>query len=68
MAAARIFIGSSSEARTLARVIGDEIDRHEGMQTILWDSQFPAGVILLERIERLPDGIAGAVLLMTPDI
>jgi len=63
-----IFVGSSSEALKLAEAIGERIDRHQGTKAVLWNTLFPAGMILLERIESLPNEIAGAVLLATPDV
>ena len=56
----KIFIGSSNEAEPLARAVGDLIDEHEGTEAVLWSAVFPAGVILLEHIERMPNEIAGA--------
>jgi hypothetical protein len=44
------------------------IDAHEGAEAVLWSALFPAGVILLEQIERLPAEVAGAVLVATPDL
>ena len=64
----KIFIGSSREAKKFADAVGEIIDNHEGTKAILWDTLFPAGIILLEQIERLPNDIAGAVLLATPDV
>ena len=64
----KIFIGSSREALKLAEAVEEMIDNHEGTEAILWNTLFPAGMILLEQIERLPNEIAGAVLLATPDV
>jgi hypothetical protein len=64
----KIFIGSSTEALKLAEAVGEMIDNHEGTKAVLWSTLFPAGMILLEQIERLPNEIAGAVLLATPDV
>jgi hypothetical protein len=50
-------------ANSVAAVI-DEV----GLQPVVWNDLFPAGDILLERIEHLPDEMAGAVLLATPDV
>ena len=44
------------------------IDHHEGTEAVLWSTLFPAGKILLEQIELLPNEIAGAILLATPDL
>jgi predicted nucleotide-binding protein len=63
-----IFVGSSNEAEALAKAVGDLIDGHDGTEAVLWSALFPAGLILLEQIERLPAEIAGAVLVATPDV
>ena len=69
MALNRIFIGSSSEALSLAQVVREMIDNHKSTEAVLWKTAaFPPGVILLEQIERLPDDVVGAVLLATPDL
>ncbi|HEX5884177.1 MAG TPA: TIR domain-containing protein [Pyrinomonadaceae bacterium] len=64
----KIFIGSSNEAEKLAEAVGEMIDHHDGTKAVLWRTLFPAGNILLEQIERLPNEIAGAILLATPDL
>lgn len=64
----KIFIGSSTEAEPLARSVGALIEAHAGKAALLWSDVFPAGEILLERIERLPDEVVGAVLVATPDL
>jgi hypothetical protein len=63
----RIFVGSSSEAWDLAQLVGEVIER-AGMEPVLWKTVFPAGNILLERIEQLAGWVDGAVLLATPDL
>ena len=57
----KIFVGSSSEAQDLAESVGKVIER-AGMEPVLWKDIFPAGDILLERIEQLPGMVDGAVL------
>lgn len=64
----RIFIGSSREAQRLAGKVAQLIESREGMHAVLWSDLFPAGIILLEQIERLPEDVTGAVLLATPDV
>ncbi len=65
----KIFVGSSSEAEEQGLVEAvAEIIRRAGMEPIVWKEIFPAGEILLERIEQLPDTAVGAVLLATPDL
>ena len=68
MALDKIFVGSSTEAQKVAEAVGEVIDSHEGTEAVLWNTLFPAGIILLEQIERLPNEISGAVLLATPDL
>src|SRR5882762_3064764 len=68
MAVNNIFVGSSTEAQKLAEAVAEIINTHEGTQAVLWNALFPAGIILLEQIERLPDEVSGAVLLATPDL
>ena len=63
----RIFIGSSSEGLNLAQLVAQVIEE-AGMEPILWNTVFPAGNILLEKIEQLPSMVDGAVLLATPDL
>jgi hypothetical protein len=63
----KVFVGSSSEALNIAEVIG-EVIRRAGMEPVLWKEIFPAGDILLEKIEQLPDMVDGAILLATPDL
>ena len=63
----RIFVGSSTEALGTARLVAEVIER-AGMRPVVWDTVFPAGDILLERIEELPRTVDGAVLLVTPDV
>ena len=63
----KIFVGSSSEAQGMAKVVGDVI-RRAGMEPVLWNEIFPAGDIRLEKIEQLPGMVDGAVLLATPDL
>lgn len=63
----RIFVGSSSEGLPLAQLVGEVIER-AGMEPVLWKTVFPAGEILLERIEQLPSWVDGVVLLATPDL
>lgn len=65
----KIFVGSSSEAEEqgLVEAVAETI-RSVGMEPIVWKEIFPAGEILLEKIEQLPDTVDGAVLLATPDL
>ena len=64
----KIFIGSSTEALKVAEMVGEMIRSHKDTEAVLWNTRFPAGQMLLEEIERLPQEITGAVLLATPDI
>lgn len=63
----KIFIGSSSEALNQANLVAEMIDQ-AGMHPVLSKTIFPAGNILLEKIEQLPSMVDGAVLLATPDL
>ncbi len=63
----KIFVGSSSEAQGMAKLVGNVI-RRAGMEPVLWKEIFPAGDILLEKIEHLPSMVDGVVLLATPDL
>ncbi len=63
----RIFIGSSSEALKMARLLGKVIEK-AGMEPLVWDTLFPPNVTLLEGIEKLPGDVDGAVFLWTPDL
>lgn len=63
----KIFVGSSSEALKVAELVG-EVIKETGMVPLVWDTMFPAGDILLEAIEKLPNEVDGAVLLATPDV
>src|SRR5215208_4349413 len=63
----KIFIGSSLEALNQAELVAKVIDQ-AGMHPVLWKTIFPAGNILLEKIEQLPNMVDGAVLLATPDL
>ena len=51
----KIFVGSSSEAQGMAKVVGDVI-RRAGMEPVLWNEIFPAGDILLHREDRAASG------------
>jgi hypothetical protein len=65
----KIFIGSSSEAEEQGMVEAIAAIIHRaGMEPIVWKEIFPAGEILLETIEQLPDTVDGAVLLVTPNL
>ena len=63
----KIFVGSSSEALGVAELIGQVIE-NAGMEPVLWNTIFPAGDILLEKIEQLPSLVDGVILLATPDL
>jgi hypothetical protein len=63
----KIFVGSSSEAVKVAELVGKVI-KQAGMEPVVWNTIFPAGDILLEKIEQLPSLVDGAVLLATPDV
>jgi len=63
----RIFVGSSSEALRVAELVARLIE-DAGMEPVLWNTVFPAGEILLEKIEQLPTLVDAAVLLATPDL
>jgi hypothetical protein len=67
LGARRIFIGSSHEASSAAAVVATAIER-VGLEPMIWSAVFPAGDVLLERIEQLPDEVDGAILLATPDV
>lgn len=68
LATRRIFVGSSSEALTLAGLIGRVIS-DAGMTPIVWNiDAFPPGRTLLEQIESLPYEFDGAVFIATPDV
>lgn len=66
----RIFIGSSSEALKVAKLVARVIEDvgEGGMQPVIWNRDaFVLGMTLLETIESLPLDYHGAVLLATPD-
>lgn len=64
----RVFIGSSTEALGLARMLGSAL-RPLGVTPVVWENDaFPAGNTLLERIESLAEEFDGAILLLTPDV
>jgi hypothetical protein len=63
----RIFVGSSSEAQGVAKLVCKVI-KSAGMESVLWEKIFPAGDILLDKIEQLPNSVDGVVLLATPDL
>lgn len=65
--ARRIFIGSSREGSSLAAVIGQFVQQ-AGLEPLVWTEVFPAGEVLLDRIEQLPQMIDGAILVVTPDL
>jgi len=68
--ATRIFIGSSSEALEVAKLIARVIQEagEAGMEPVIWNRDaFVLGMTLLETIESLPLDYHGAVLLATPD-
>ena len=63
----KIFIGSSSEALEVAKLVASAI-KEADMEPVIWDSgAFVLGMTLLETIESLPFDCHGAVLLATPD-
>jgi predicted nucleotide-binding protein len=68
--ATRIFIGSSSEAKGVVRLVEAEIERVLGQGSALpWnDGSFDQGVVTLAAIEDLPNKVAGAVLCATPNV
>ena len=66
----RIFIGSSSEALKVAKLVARVIEEagEGGMEPVIWNRDaFVLGMTLLETIESLPLDYHGAVLLATPD-
>jgi hypothetical protein len=63
----KIFIGSSTEAQGVARLVAKVIER-AGMEPVLWETIFLPGPILLDGIEGLRSSIDGAILLATPDL
>jgi hypothetical protein len=65
----KVFIGSSSEAESMAnRVLGAQIER-AGMELVKWRTVFPPSGYPLEAFERsLPQEVMGAILVATPDV
>lgn len=63
----KIFVGSSSEGQKVAKFV-EKVIEEAGMVPLPWYNKFPAGDVLLEEIERLPNEVDGAVLVATPDI
>jgi hypothetical protein len=65
----RIFVGSSSEAESLAKTVIGEVIVRAGMEPVLWRGSFRPGMYPMEFFERfLPNSVVGAVFLVTPDV
>ena len=62
-----IFVGSSSEALSTAGAVAKVVERSR-MEPLPWQSGFQPGEMLLERIERLPTDVQGAIMVATPDV
>ncbi len=67
MADKRIFVGSSSAAKTQAKLLIRGLSR-PGIEFLPWWDAITAGTTLLQELDRIRESVDAALILFSPDI